>query len=968
MKMKFKLGISQRIFLSFSALIALCALLSVFCYNILINAKESSNYISEVADPSLKAMDEFELLIVESKMLTTNWVFLRSKVDDKLALKKLHKEHFPAMKTRLEGLAKQWTNKAMADTLMTTIADFEALVLDQKIVTDKLQTFADYDDPFQKLDAESSLEEVVLPQTAVIIEKLHRIINNQKVQKVNLQNAIDDMSAYMRNLVISVLALFILVSLILGFYMSNIITKPIIAIKDSINALGLGKLVEIDKSPRNDEIGEMINSVNNLVTNLRQTTEFANSIGKGNFDVEHTPLSKHDELGAALIDMKLNLTKFTGEERDRNWTNHGLNEISEILRKNHDSISKLTDNVVAYVIEYTSALQGAFYRLDNKDTTKPQLELLTANSVSFGEVLEEKIGLGQGVIGKVAIEKTQQVINLAPMPQKDGAKPQPRQLVYTPLIFEGELMGVLVLGSAKPFVPLQTSWINHVAEMTASTCDTILRKQTTENLLKEARKLNTELIVKEDALRHANQEMQEKAHELEVQNEAIRTKNESLEIAREAIRVKAEELGRANQYKSEFLANMSHELRTPLNSVIILSNLLSENKGSNLTGKQVEYAKVIQKSGNDLLELINDILDISKIESKHMELDVQDVDIKDWANDIKMLFSEVAVNKGIRFSVVMDKNMPDVIKTDRMRLSQVIKNLLSNAFKFTSAKGAVSLRIAKDVSGNHSIDTLKGKEAICLEVSDNGIGIPLEKQQLIFEPFRQADGSTSRKFGGTGLGLSISKELSALLGGIMTLESTVGEGSTFRLFIPLDVEQLPLNLVQHAALNIPALPTSVDAVAQLSSVPAVVVTEEDKLSGADGSSLNLAAYKILVVDDDMRNIFSLTSILDDYSPKIVIANNGKEALNKLQEHTDVDIVLMDIMMPIMDGYEAMKRIRKDLKLTHLPIISVTANAMVGDDEICKRAGASDYLPKPVSKKVLIECICKWLNLNRAVAV
>ncbi len=962
MKMKLKLGISQRIFLSFSALIALCALLSVFCYNILINAKESSNYISEVADPSLKAMDEFELLIVESKMLTTNWVFLRSKVDDKVALKKLHNEQFPAMKTRLEGLAKHWTNRAMADTLMSTISNFEDLVLQQKLVTQKLQTFADYDDPFQKLDAESSLEEVVLPQTAVIIEKLHRIINNQKVQKVNLQNAIDDMSAYMRNLVISVLALFVLVSLILGFYMSNIITKPIIAIKDSINALGLGKLVEIDKSPRNDEIGEMINSVNNLVTNLRQTTEFANSIGKGNFNVDHTPLSKHDELGAALIDMKLNLTKFTGEERDRNWTNQGLNEISEILRKNHDSISKLTENVLAYVIEYTGAMQGAFYRFESKDAANPHLQLLTANSVSYSELLEEKVGVGQGVLGQVAANKTPQLINLAPMPQSNGGKPQPRQLVYTPLIFEGELIGVLVLGTLKPFAALQTSWINHVAEMTASTCNTIIRKQTTEYLLKEARKLNTELIVKEDALRQANQKMQEKAHELEVQNEAIRTKNESLEIAREAIRVKAEELERANQYKSEFLANMSHELRTPLNSVIILSNLLSENKGQNLTAKQVEYAKVIQKSGNDLLELINDILDISKIESKHMELDVQDVDIKDWANDINMLFSEVAVNKGIHFTVAMDKSIPDIIKTDRMRLSQVIKNLLSNAFKFTSAKGSVSLRIAIDTSGNHNKESLKGKEAICLEVSDSGIGIPLEKQQLIFEPFRQADGSTSRKFGGTGLGLSISKELSTLLGGVMTLESTVGKGSTFRLFIPLNVEQQPQAEPQPVVNNIP------NPITQLGTVPAVVLTEEDKMAPADGSSLNLAAYKILVVDDDMRNIFSLTSILDDYSPKIVIANNGQEALDKLQEHTDVDIVLMDIMMPIMDGYEAMKRIRKDLKLTHLPIISVTANAMVGDDEICKRAGASDYLPKPVSKKVLIECICKWLNLSRAVAV
>ncbi|UPT66345.1 MAG: hypothetical protein M0D57_18020 [Sphingobacteriales bacterium JAD_PAG50586_3] len=228
------------------------------------NSKENSNYIAEVVDPSLKAMDDFELLIVESKMLTTNWVFLRSKVDDKEALKQLHADKFPTLKGRLLGLSKHWTSKALVDSLDITIDNFESLVLDQKDVIQKLQTFEDYDDPAHKLDAESALEEVVLPKTAVIIDNLHFIISNQKVQKANLQNAINDMSVYMRNLVISVLILFVFVSLILGFYMSNSITKPIIAIKEGINALGLGKLSEVNMPARKDEIGEMITSVNNL--------------------------------------------------------------------------------------------------------------------------------------------------------------------------------------------------------------------------------------------------------------------------------------------------------------------------------------------------------------------------------------------------------------------------------------------------------------------------------------------------------------------------------------------------------------------------------------------------------------------------------------------------------------------------------------------------------------------------------
>lgn len=968
MKRKFKLGISQRIFLSFFGLIVVFTILSVLCYNILINTKEHNNYMSEVLDPSLKAMDDFDLMVVESKMLTTNWIFLRSKNDDKEALKRLHAEQFPVMKSRLQNLAKQWKNNSLADSLNATINKFETLIKYQKEITLKLTSFADYDDAFLKMDAESVLEEEVLPQTTIIINKLNHIINQQKIQKANLQTDINNMSIYLRNLVISVLGLFVVISIILSLYMSNSITKPIIAIKNGINALGMGKLNEIEFTQRTDEIGEMITSVNNLVTNLRQTTEFANNIGRGNFNVEHTPLSQHDELGAALIDMKLNLTKFTAQERDRNWLNHGMNEVSGILRQNHDSLAKLSEQVLSYTVNYTNATQGAFYRVDFESNNQT-LKLLSTYGLAFGQKVKPIIPFGAGLIGEVAINKKPIALY-----SEDGLditltgvnEIKLKQILITPLLFEGELVGVLEISSANAFNALQIEWIEKIAQMTAATCDIIVRKQTTEHLLKEARKLNTELLLKEDALRQANQIMQEKAKELEEQNEAIRTKNESLEIAREAIRVKAEELEKANQYKTEFLANMSHELRTPLNSIIILSNLLYENKTNNLNTKQVDYAKVIQKSGNDLLELINDILDISKIESHHMELDVQTINVKDWAGDIQMLFSQVAQSKGIHFTVSIDKTIPNEIDTDRMRLSQIIKNLLSNAFKFTSAGGKVNLQIGFAANGiNFNDKNLNPQQALCFAVSDSGIGIPADKQQLIFEPFRQADGSTSRKFGGTGLGLSISRELSALLGGELQLESHIGKGSTFRLYTPLQVGAK--TEVETPPMLQPVVTTTTAQTTVAANVPAIIKNDNVPLT-ADFNGVSLAAYKILVVDDDMRNIFSVTSILDDFSPQIIIANNGQEALEKLTEDNGIDLVLMDIMMPVMDGYEAMAKIRKELKLTSIPIIAVTANALVGDDEICKRAGASDYLPKPVSKVVLMNCIFKWLNLTKAIAV
>lgn len=969
MKRKFKMGISQRIFLSFFGLIGLFTMFAVFCYQIMVNSTENSTYMSRVVDPSLKAMDDFQLMVVESKMLTTNWVFFRSKTDDKEALHKLHDDRYPQMKHTLDSLIDDWNDKAMADSMRMVIADCDRLVRQEKKITGMLVKFEDYDDPMQKLDAESTLEDEVLPLAGKITNELSRIIEYKKDQKALLEAAVSDYALFLRNLVIALLIVFIIVSLILGFYMSNIITKPIIVVKNAINALSLGKLNAIKIKSRDDEIGEMITSVNHLVTNFRETTDFANSIGQGNFGVDFQPLSEHDVLGKALIDMKVNLTKFTAEERDRSWLSYGMNEVGTILRQNHESVPTLAEKVLAYTVNYVGALQGAIYRVDYSEKDNPCLKLLKAHGLLESQMATSKIKFGEGIIGQVAIDKKPKLLTAT-----DGLdvaysginQIKPKQILFVPIVFDDELLGIFEISSVEILTETHIDWITRIAGMTAATYDIILRKQTTEHLLKEARKLNTELLSKEDALRKANQQMQEKAIALEEQNEAIRTKNESLEIAREAIRAKADELEKANKYKSEFLANMSHELRTPLNSILILSNLLSENKDKTLTSKQVDYARVIQKSGSDLLSLINDILDLSKIESNHMEIDLDNIDLREWVGDIQMLFSQVAENKAINFEVDVEEGLPHAFQSDPMRLSQIIKNLLSNAFKFTDSQGAVHFKVYNPAGKNITIPAkLSGTDMICLEVTDTGIGIPKEKQQLIFEPFRQADGSTSRKFGGTGLGLSISRELSLLLGGEMTLTSEAGAGSSFKLFIPLKVAVAAPATVVETKVDKEAEAAAAAAIVR-SNIPAVVRSVEDE--AAQPATLNLAAYKILVVDDDMRNIYALTSILDEFNPTIIMANNGQEAIDKLKEHDDIDLVLMDIMMPVMDGYQAMRTIRRELQLTHLPIIAVTASAMAGEAEICKRAGASDYLPKPVSKKQLVNCISHWLNLDKAIAV
>lgn len=936
--------ISTRIFLTYLGLIVMFAVVAVVCYQTITSNRDKSKYVSTVTQPSIKAMDDFELMVVESKMLITNWVFFRANTDDKHTLKLLHDQRFPLIEKRIIALSNQWGNKTMADSLQSALKSFEALLRTQKKITLSLVDFEDYDDPSLRFEAEMVLEDEIIPQSNSIIQRLHTIKEYKKKQAALYDEEIAQSSVYLRIVVSTVLIIFIVVCIIMAIYMTNIISKPILKIQAGMNALGVGKLNEIENSSRNDEISEMITSVNTLVKNLKQTTEFANSIGKGDFSVEHTPLSDDDEMSKALINMKENLAKFTAEERDRNWHNHGINVVNELLRQDHDNPYHLASKILDYVSAYMHISQSAIYMVQQFNSNK-----IVELAATCGFVFEEK-----SIENAAPQRHIQQCLNdkkYSITPTGTGTK----QMLVMPMQAQtiNEVKGAFEFYSDKPFNTLEIEFLSRVGDMMAVTFDLIERKHTTEYLLREAQNLNHELSQKEEALLSANQKMEEKARMLEEQNE-------SLETARGALHTKAEELERANQYKSEFLANMSHELRTPLNSILILSNLLVENKTQNLNGKQIEYSKVIQKSGSDLLMLINDILDLSKIESKNMELDLDTIDIREWANDINMLFSEVAKNKGIRFTVALDNDIPCQIVTDPMRLSQIAKNLLSNAFKFTESKGLVSMRMYYPGDAvDYNRFKLPGK-VLCLEVADSGIGIPAEKQQAIFEPFRQADGSTSRKFGGTGLGLSISRELSNLLGGEMTLQSEVGKGSIFRLFIPADAVAAENNSPQVSYTPAEKMPAEMPAIAK-----EVVIQPAAKATLPD---VNLAAYTLLLVDDDMRNIYSLTSILDDYKPNIVIANNGLEAVEILSQPNNIDLVLMDIMMPVMDGYQAMDKIRNGLNLKNIPIIAVTAKAMKGDGEKCKQSGASDYLPKPVAKDKLIECITHWLNFDRAIAV
>lgn len=435
----------------------------------------------------------------------------------------------------------------------------------------------------------------------------------------------------------------------------------------------------------------------------------------------------------------------------------------------------------------------------------------------------------------------------------------------------------------------------------------------------------------------------------------IQRKSKELQKTREELENKAQELEQISRYKSVFLANMSHELRTPLNCIIILSELLAKDTHSRLTKKQQEFIKTIYDCGFDLMTLIDEILDLSKIEAGKMEIQKELLSLDSFLDTIQRVFTPVAVQKGLTFTVTADKqNLPEFIYTDPYRLRQIINNLLSNALKFTP-QGEINLLVTRpDDNADLSGSKLEPSDLVVFSVSDTGIGIPEHKQVEIFEAFKQEDGTTSRQFGGTGLGLSIAKELAEILGGEIHLESESGKGSTFTLFLPAK-EWVPTAESQFRPPVIAEQPPCIERRKnKRKHFPAGEIREQEDAPELEGK-------KVMIVDDDMRTAFAVSSMLEERGMTVIIAADGKKGTEKLNMERDVDLVLMDIEMHGMDGYEAIRHIRNDTRFTRLPIIALTARAMEGDRDKCLEAGADDYLAKPVDTNALILMLVKWLK-------
>ncbi|HTJ40460.1 MAG TPA: response regulator, partial [Kofleriaceae bacterium] len=956
----------------------------------------------------------------------------------------------------------------------------------------------------------------------------------------------------------------------------------------------------------------------NLTNQVRAIAEVATAVTKGDLtrSIQVETRGEVAELKDNINTMIDNLRATTDRNQEQDWLKTNLAKFTRMLQGQRDlvTVGKMLLSELAPLVDVQ---QGTVYQMDRGEDAS-MLRLLASYAQRADQ--PERIALGVGLVGQAGREKQRLLVNDVPADYTKihsslGEAP-PRNILVLPVLFEGETMAVIELASLKPFSNTHLSFLDQLTQSIGVVLNTIEATMRTEGLLQQSQQLTAELQTRQIELQQTNEELASKAKQLAEQNAEVERKNKEVEQARRALEEKAAELALTSKYKSEFLANMSHELRTPLNSILILGQQLADNVGGNLTIKQIEFAKNIHSAGTDLLTLINDILDLSKIESGTVTVEPEEITFNSLRETVHRNFHHIAETKQLSFNVEIDRELPRSFTCDPKRLQQILKNLLSNAFKFT-AQGYVSMSVRQVTSGwsaEHPVLS-NADGVVAFMVADTGIGIAVEKQKLIFEAFQQADAGTSRKYGGTGLGLAISRELANLLGGEIRLSSKPGQGSTFTLYLPLSyggpARQLPMasfapsatmpvlsiakseetvlddreevregdsvlliteddphyarillgiartkgfkgvvanrgqtaltlareflptaitldvflpdmlgwtvlnnlkldartrhipvqmlsveeerqhglshgafsylvkpattgeletaldklktysaphakrllviedndrerqsivELLAHDDIEVEAVATGAGALEALRAkpfdccvvdlrlpdmtgfelleklqseealrdIPVVVFTgkeldavEEERLRAVaksivlkdvqsperlldetslflhrvvselpddkrrmierlHGSTEALRGHKVLVVDDDARNIFALTTVLESQDMEVVSATNGRQAIEIIKSTPDLSVVLMDIMMPEMDGYETMREIRKVPALRTLPILALTAKAMKGDREKCLEAGASDYIAKPVNTDQLLSLLRVWL--------
>ncbi len=712
----------------------------------------------------------------------------------------------------------------------------------------------------------------------------------------------------------------------------------------------------------------------NLTTQVRAIAEVATAVTKG--DLTRTIMVEAQGevavLSNTINEMIRNLRDTTQKNTEQDWLKTNLAKFSRMLQGQRD-LTNVGRMVLSELCPVVSAQHAEFYTFDS-DKETAQLTLLAGYGAAGNGALGKGIGLGEGLVGQCAMDKQKILLNDLPPSyiriSSGLGSTAPRSVLVLPLIFEGQVRGVLELASLSGFNPTHQAFLDQLTESIGIVLNTIEANMRTEDLLKQSQSLAQQLQIRQEELQKTNEELQEKSHSLVQQNQEVERKNAEVEQARQALEEKAEQLALTSKYKSEFLANMSHELRTPLNSLLILSDQLSKNDDGNLTLKQQEFAKTIHSSGNDLLMLINDILDLSKIESGTVAVEASDLRLDDLRGYVERTFRHVADNKNLAFQIRFDPLLPRSIYTDAKRLQQIIKNLLSNAFKFTH-QGQVTLTVEPATSGwSPDNDELNhADEVICFAVSDTGIGIPADKQQIIFEAFQQADGSTSRKYGGTGLGLAISRELSRLLGGEIRLASLSGRGSTFQLYLPAKTntssrlvrKATPTTEPPHAHTT--PVQIAHPVVLPTSPVPYNLPKPEEQVEhltnvyGDDRDTIRPGDRVLLIVENDAGFARFLLDAAREKGFKGLVTALSAATLTLTREYNP-DAITLDIHLPDIDGWRVLERLKKDQATRHVPVV------VVSTDEAKDRAlssGCLAFLGKPIQSREVLDGLLDYLT-------
>ncbi|GGV13498.1 hypothetical protein GCM10010275_63280 [Streptomyces litmocidini] len=688
------------------------------------------------------------------------------------------------------------------------------------------------------------------------------------------------------------------------------LTRQVRAIAEVTSAVAEGDLTRSITVDAPGEVGDLRDNINSMVESLRATTR-------------------------------------ANEEQD--WLQTTLARTTGLLQGTR-SLPEIAELIMAEVPPLIGAQYGAFFLATDGEKGTELVMTASYGSPDDPDAPPRRFRLGQSLVGQAARDRHALVVERVPPGYATIASGvgsgDPGMLVVLPVVVEDQVLGAVEFASLAPFSSLRREFLDRFVISAGAVLSSLVANLRTDELLGQYRQLADELRARskelqtgQQELQRSNAELQEKAALLADRNRDIESKNLVIEQARQELEARAQQLSRTSMYKSEFLANMSHELRTPLNSLLILARLLAQNPEGNLTEKQVDYAEVIHSAGSDLLQLINDILDLSKVEAGKMDIRQEPFPLSQLMEYLEATFGPVADERHLRFTVTLADDLPETLNSDEARIRQILRNLLSNALKFTE-EGSVSLAVEHASSAEVPPSLAGAGHVLAFRVTDTGIGIPAEQLQHVFEAFQQGDGTAARRYGGTGLGLSISREVAGLLGGAIQAQSVAGRGSTFTFYLPVP---RPAELAAAGAAS----------TARARTAPGF--SPGGRADALDG----LAGRTVLVVDDDVRNVFALTAVLEGHGLRVLTADGGRAGLEVLAAHDEVALVLMDVMMAGMDGYSAIKAIRRLPGRASLPVIVVTAKAMPGDRAQALAAGADDYVSKPVDEEELIGKVRGW---------